>query len=179
MDRIIDYREMTLPDLHRGLLSDFLRFQETYKVWYKTDVGYSVKDDHFIDYWDEEKKGEVIEDLRRCLHNGGAVFGAWDGRNLVGFAAIEGRLFGSECQYVELSYIHVSTQQRGYGIGRELFRFCRAAAKRMGAAKIYIAAHPSIESQKFYKKMGCTYALEVNEEIYIKEPLDIQMELKL
>lgn len=29
----------------------------------------------------------------------------------------------------------------------------------MGAKKLYIAAHPSIESQFFYVSVGCTYAV--------------------
>lgn len=179
MDQTITYKELTLSDLQPEFLSDFVRFQETHKVLYKTDDGYSIKDDHFFDYWDDEKKKQVIEDLMSSLQDGGTVFGAYIGKELLGFSNIAGRLFGFESQYVELPYIHVSANHRGHGIGRTLFRLCMEAAQRKGADKLYIAAHPSIETQEFYKQMGCTYALEVNEEIFKKEPLDIQMERRL
>lgn len=175
----IDYKELSLSDLHPDLLQKFVRLQETHKVWYKTDFGYSIKDDHFIDHWDDQKKRTVIEELRRCMVNGGTVYGALLKRDIIGFANIKGQLFGSESQYVELPYIHVSANQRGCGIGRELFELCKSAAKRNGANKLYIAAHPSVETQEFYAKMGCMYALEIDKEIYKREPLDIQMELIL
>jgi len=179
MMQSITYKELSLSDLDFALLSEFVRFQETHKVLYKTDDGYSIKDDHFFDYWDDEKKKQVIEDLKSSLQAGGTIYGAYSGKELVGFTNIAGRLFGSENQYVELLYIHVSANHRGHGIGKTLFELCMEAAKRRGADKLYIAAHPSIETQEFYKRMGCTYALEVNEEILQKEPLDIQMERRL
>lgn len=65
---------------------------------------------------------------------------------------------------------------RGIGIGKKLFALCCQEAKRLGGNKLYIAAHPSIESQSFYRAVGCSPAEEVNERIFKREPLDIQLE---
>ena len=81
--------------------------------------------------------------------------------------------------YVELPYIHVSRELRGSGIGKRLFEICCKEAKLLGAKKLYIAAHPSVETQRFYKHRGCTLASEINTVIFNKEPLDLQMEYPL
>ena len=65
---------------------------------------------------------------------------------------------------------------RGRGIGKKLFEVCCEKAKLLGAEKLYIAAHPSVETQRLYKHMGCTLASEINAQILNKEPLDLQME---
>jgi len=172
----IEYKSLHISELHERLLQDFERFQITNSVWFKTDVGFSVKEDHFIDQWDHQKKKRVIEDLKTCLRNGGIVYGAFADNQLAGFANVENRRFGEHYQYVELPYIHVSKPFRGYGIGKGLFTRCCTAAKYLGAQKLYIAAHPSVESQQFYNRMGCTFAEEVNKEISDREPLDLQLE---
>jgi predicted N-acetyltransferase YhbS len=170
------YKTLTLNDLSPGLLQSFIRYQETKRVWQQDNNEFQVKDDYFIDDWSEEKKESVIEELRQCITDGGVVIGSFDNDELVGFASVESMRFGSEDEYVELSYIHVSGGQRGFGIGSNLFKRCCEVARRLGAKKLYIAAHPSIESQDFYKAVGCTPAVEINRDIWDKERLDIQLE---
>lgn len=170
------YRVLKLEDLKATLLSSFNRYQETHRVWYIEDGEWKQKDDYFVERWDEEKKQLVLGDLQRCVQNGGFVVGAFLAEKLVGFANVEGVFFGSQNEYLELPYIHVTHECRGKRIGRELFALCCEKAKEMGAQKLYIAAHPSIESQQFYRSVGCTLAKEINPAIYEKEPLDIQLE---
>ncbi|WP_108672487.1 GNAT family N-acetyltransferase [Peribacillus acanthi] len=175
----IEFRKIKIDELNNQILQKFNRFQETSQVWYKEDDEYRIKEDHFEERWDEEKKIQVIQALRECILSGGIVFGAFEDQKLVGFANVEGELFGSKKEYVELPYIHVSNELRGSGIGKKLFYLCCEGARELGAKKLYIAAHPSIETQHFYKSVGCGYAVEINEKILAKEPLDIQMELVL
>lgn len=59
--------------------------------------------------------------------------------------------------------IHVSEDFRGMGIGRKLFKIIADNAKDMGALKLYISAHSSVGSQAFYKSLGGTEALEIDE----------------
>ncbi|MCF6139059.1 GNAT family N-acetyltransferase [Pseudalkalibacillus berkeleyi] len=172
-------KEMELEHLHSDMLKGFNRTQVTTNVWYKSKEGYQIKEDYFVDQWDDAQKEKVIADLKRCLKHNGAVFCAMKGAQLVGFANIEGRRFGSRNQYIELPYIHVSDEYRGYGIGKKLFKKCTDKAKEWGAEKLYIGAHPAIETQHFYQSVGCTYAEEINPEIYEREPLDIQLEYEL
>lgn len=48
-----------------------------------------------------------------------------------------------------------------------------------GAKKLYISAYSAVESQSFYKAMGCMEAQVYNMEHVEKEPYDCQLECKL
>ncbi len=170
---------LKLSDLLNTFLTKFNRYQETKRVWFKENHQYSIKNDYFVEQWDEEKKQQVIQDLRKCIQSGGSVIGAFFLGDVVGFVNVESGLFGSKKEYVELPYIHVSNEYRHYGIGKNLFMLCCEEARKIGAKKLYIAAHPAEETQRFYKSVGCVFAVEVNEEIYRREPLDIQLECGL
>lgn len=172
----IDYKTLKMEELHSSIFKHFNRYQETKRVWFKENDQYIIKEDHFIEQWDDDKKIEVIEALKSCMISGGAVVGAFYECNLIGFANVEGEKIGGKAEYLELNYLHVSNEFRKLGIGKRLFELCCQNAKQMGVKKLYIAAHPSIETQHFYKSVGCTYAVEVIQRIYKKEPLDIQLE---
>ena len=68
---------------------------------------------------------------------------------------------------------------RGNGIGKTLFEMAAKWAKASGAKKLYISAHSSIETQAFYKSIGCIEALEYNKEHVENEPCDCQLEYNL
>ena len=86
---------------------------------------------------------------------------------------------GSRGQYLELSIIQVSEEMRGSGMGRALFSEIKAWASAQGAEKLYISAHSSVESQAFYKAMGCVEAEEYSAPHVENEPFDCQMECVL
>lgn len=75
--------------------------------------------------------------------------------------------------------MHVSNEYRHKGIGKKLFAFSVAAAKKLGAEKMYISTHSSQESQVFYRAMGCVHAEEIVPELVEAEPFDIQLEYVL
>lgn len=176
MQKTIICKVLSLNDLTDTFLSEFNRYQVTNQVLFKENHQYKMKSDHFIDDWDDNKKAQVIQDLRICIDQGGSAIGAFDEAGLAGFANIDGCFFGLKMQYLELPYIHISSERRGSGIGKILFKKCCEEAKKLGAGKLYIAAHPSVESQEFYKAMGCDEAVEINDVILSREPLDIQLE---
>ena len=68
---------------------------------------------------------------------------------------------------------------RGCGIGTRLFHLAAGWALAMGGQKLYIAANPAVESQFFYRALGCTDAMEPNEEHVKSGPADRQMEYVL
>lgn len=162
-------------DLHPDLLADFQRRQVTRRV---IRAG-AVVPDSFEDDWDIWDKKAVLAALRKSLQGGGAVIAAFHEGRVVGFASIQGNLLGSCRQYLELDYIHVSRDFRGQGIGQKLFQGICQAARMLGAQKLYIGAHPAVETQAFYGKVGCTGAQEVIQEIYQREPRDVQLEYQL
>jgi len=175
-----EIRAVSSKELEHESLKDFDRYQETRIVKRKRpDNSFIYVIDEFIDDWDSKRKNEVVDELKQCLRSGGFVAGAFLKESLVGFAGIENCFFGSDKQYLEMTFMHVSRELRGFGIGRRLFDLCCQAAKKRGARKLYISAHPSLETQTFYESMGCTPASEINEEAFAREPLDIQMEFIL
>lgn len=92
---------------------------------------------------------------------------------------MESALFGGEQKYLDLSSIHISEDMRNKGIGTTLFLAAKEWAKNNGARKLYISAHSAVESQAFYKKMGCVEAEVYNQELVEKEPYDCQLECTL
>ncbi|MGN1101417.1 MAG: GNAT family N-acetyltransferase [Huintestinicola sp.] len=175
----MDFIRLTEEMIKMGLFSDFHRHQVVTKCHRKINGEWVIIDNPFVEDWGEKE----FEDLVKCLKNtdrtGGAVIGAFDGSRLVGLASAENTFFGSRGQYLELSSIHVTEELRGSGIGKKLFRLICEWAKEKGAEKIYISAHSSVESQSFYKAMGCTEAEEYSYVHVEKEPCDCQLEYTL
>ena len=98
---------------------------------------------------------------------------------LKGFVSVEPGLFGGEHRYLDLSSLHVSEDVRHEGIGRELFLAAKEWARRQGACKLYISAHSAVETQAFYRKMGCVEAELYHQEHVEREPYDCQLECRL
>ncbi len=173
------YTELKAEIIDRGLFAGFRRRQAVSKCWRKTCGSWSINDVVFTDDWDEEEYCELIAGLKNTAAKGGAVFGAFMNGELKGFASVEPALFGENSEYLDLSNIHVSEEMRGYGIGKMLFQLSKDWAKKHGAQKLYISAHSSVESQAFYRAMGCIEAHEYNMAHVEKEPYDCQMECQL
>lgn len=175
-----EVRSVELCDLEDECLESFDRYQTTRRTKVMNPDGdFVYADNAFIDDWDLKRKCEVVAELRSCLRSGGFVAGAFLKGSLVGFASVENSFFGSDNQYLEMPLIHVTKDLRGNGIGRRLFALCCDDAAKRGAGKLYISAHPSLETQAFYDSLGCVPACEINEEIYAREPYDIQLEFNL
>lgn len=175
----ITYRSLAYSEIDTNLFSTFVRRQIVKDCWRKVDEQWTIKSDPFIDDWSANDYVFLVKCLRNTICTGGMVFGAFSGENLKGFVSVERILFGSEKQYADLSSIHVSQDMRGEGIGRKLFMEAKAYAKKCGAKKLYISAHSAVETQAFYKAMGCVEALEYNQQHVEKEPFDCQLECAL
>jgi ribosomal protein S18 acetylase RimI-like enzyme len=120
----IEIRLLDLSDLHPDALNKFNRYQITNRVRYEENGQYLYKDEHFIESWDEQKKVQVIQSLSECISMGGIAAGAYINGEFIGFANVENMFFGENKEYLELPYIHVSYEYRGYGIGKRLFELC-------------------------------------------------------
>lgn len=173
---MLEYRMIKEEELSLELFENFRRHQDVTKCWRKEEGSWRVKDIAFVDDWKREDYEELIGILKRSILGGGMVYGAFEGRDLKGFCAVSGELFGSKKQYLDLSNIYVSEELRGQGVGSVLFRKAQEWAGRHGAEKLYISAHSAVESQAFYKKMGCVEAQEYSRAHVEKEPCDCQLE---
>lgn len=92
---------------------------------------------------------------------------------------MESEWFGNEQEYLDLSSIHISEDMRKKGIGRMLFLAAKEWAKKQGAKKLYISAHSAVETQAFYRSMGCVEAKVYNQKHVEQEPYDCQLECSL
>ena len=104
------------------------------------------------------------------------MYGAFKDGELKGFSSVEAEFFGSKKEYLDLSCIHVSEELRGEGIGKKLFLAAARWAREKGAKKLYIAGHSAVETQAFYKALGCVEAKEYNKKHVDLEPYDCQLE---
>ncbi len=163
------------PERFRG----FDRTQIVRRCWRKERGEWRLKDIAFEEHWGAADFAKLAEELRRIAREGGAVYAALDASRMTGFAAVRGRRFGSQSQYVQLAELYVSAESRGQGLGRALFARACEAARALGARKLYISAHSSEETQAFYHRMGCVEAREYEPTLTALEPCDCQMEREL
>ncbi len=176
---MIQYRNICADELGRELFNKFIRHQEVTKCWRKENNEWIIKEEPFIDDWTETDYQILISCLKNTITTGGFVQGAFHNGNLKGFVSVEPGLFGGEQKYLDLSSIHVSEDMRNKGIGTSLFIAAKEWAKKKGAHKLYISAHSAVESQAFYKKMGCVEAEVYHQKHVNEEPYDCQLECKL
>lgn len=176
---MIQYRNLYIDEICRELFKDFIRHQVVTKCWRRENGEWIMKDAPFIDDWTEKDYQILISCLKNTVITDGFVYAAFYNDMLKGFVSVESALFGGEQKYLDLSSIHISEDMRGMGVGRTLFLSAKKWAKERGADKLYISAHSAIESQAFYKKMGCIEAQVYNQKHVEAEPYDCQLECKL
>lgn len=176
---MIIYRELCSYEITRELFTYFHRKQNVTKCWRKINGEWLIKDIAFVDDWTEQEYIELILNLRNTIQENGFIAGAFIDGQLKGFVSVESTLFGKDSKYIDLSNIHVSQDLRGKGIGKELFHMAKVWAQNHGAQRLYISAHSAVESQAFYRAMGCVEAEEYNKVLADKEPCDCQLECRL
>lgn len=176
---MIIYRELQQDEIDRDLFRNFQRRQVVGECLRRVEGKWVVKDDPFVDDWTEAEYAMLVDCLRNTLKEGGMVAAAFLDGQLKGFVSVEAEPLGSHGQYMDLSSIHVSTDMRGKGIGRVLFRTAKEYAAAHGAQKLYISAHSAVETQAFYRAMGCREAEEYNQAHVEREPYDCQLECVL
>lgn len=176
----IEYRPIIKEDLTSNLLAHFNRYQELRRYYAKENGGLALMDCDFTEQWDESKKQDIInKDFAELLLHGGTISGAFHKGKLIGFGCVDGSAIGSEGQYLQLIYLHVSWGYRNMGIGGRLFHLCAKAAKEAGAKKLFISAASYYETQCFYRKIGCVMAREQVKHLCDIDPYDIEMEYAL
>lgn len=175
----IVYRDINKQELCVELFSHFERRQQVKSCWRKEDGQWVIREIPFVDDWGPEEYRILVRCLRHTLENSGAVFGAFQAGQLKGFVSVEGKPFGSKGQYRDLTSLHVSRDKRGHGIGRTLFQKAADWARSRGAEKLYISSHSAVETQAFYRAMGCVEAQEYQYAHVEKEPYDCQLECRL
>lgn len=179
LKNMVLYRELNVNEIHINLFKAFQRKQIVKQCWRKEGDQWMIQEHPFVDDWGSEEYKELVRCLRNTVSTGGLVYGAFIHNQLKGFVSVEGSPIGSSSQYLDLTSIHVSQDMRRQGIGKELFSIAKRFARERKAKKLYISAHSAVESQAFYRAMGCTEAKEYQREHVEKEPYDCQLECEV
>lgn len=171
-------RELLPADIVPGLLTPFVRTQHITKILALRGGQWVEEDDPFLDEWSPEEKRQRERNFLHYLSEGGSIFGAFDeAGHLAGFSVLLGPLIGQSPRYAELKQMHVSAPHRGRGLGKVLFALARDRARERGADRLYISAQSSVETQAFYRGLGCTPLPQAP--VADADPIDIPMELAL
>lgn len=178
-DCVIVYRDLKDTELSMELFDSFERRQVVSDCWRRENGQWVIRHAPFIDDWSTEDYGVLIRCLRDTIRSGGFVCGAFAEGRLKGFAAVLPEIFGGENRYMDLASLHVSQDMRRKGIGRALILKAKEWARQRGAGKLYISAHSAVESQAFYRRMGCVEAKLYHQKHVEEEPFDCQLELEL
>ena len=169
----------SLSSVDARLFQGFSRHQAVTRCWRKENGAWVIRDIAFTEEWNDADYARLSGELTDTAQKGGRVIAAMEDRRVVGFIAVENAPLGSRGQYRQLSCMQVSAPYRGKGLGRKLFTLAADAARALGGEKLYISAHSSVESQAFYRAMGCTEAEEYDPALTAAEPCDCQMEYAL
>lgn len=175
----MEYRILQPHEISRSLFKGFKRTQKVTHCWRKIDGQWQIQETPFVDDWTEEEYCALTVELKALAQGGGAVFGALEGDRLAGFASVAGEPVGTHGQYLDLTNLHVSQESRRKGVGRTLFQMATAYARERGIPRLYISAHSAVESQAFYRSMGCEEASEYQRSHVEREPFDCQLEYRV
>ena len=175
----IEYRMLRMDEIEPALFNAFERHQSVTRCWRKENGAWHIRDIAFEERWGSAEYEVLCLDLRRTIQNGGAVFCALIDGRLKGFSAVNAGLFGKKNEYIDMPALHVSEESRDAGIGEALFLLAADWARKQGAKKLYISGHSAVETQAFYRAMGCREAIEYSAEHVAAEPCDCQLEYVL
>jgi len=173
---MLQYKRLYTDDITRNLFDGFIRRQIVTKCWRRENGVWVIRHDPFVDDWSESDYQLLISHLRCLILSGGFVFASFYRGKLKGFVSVDLKWFGGWREYLDLTNLHVSEDMRRKGIGRKLFLTAAAWAGEKGAEKLYISAHSAVESQAFYRSMGCVEARVYNPKHVGEEPYDCQLE---
>ena len=156
-------RAMQVEDLHIHMMDNFDRRQEITRVVRKNGRVKKLRKPRVEDWTAEDKKrfiqGFFIQKvyLRQYYSGEPLVFAAFRGGQVAAFAVWD-HYWGDEKDYAVLLRLFVSRECRRMGLGRQLFTLCAEAARAEGAQKLFISTENSVETQEFYRSMGCAAA---------------------
>ncbi len=177
---MMEYRKLSREEIQPDLLMHLRRYQEITDCWCKEAGVWCVRPmPRVIGDWNQEQREFICFCLGNILSEGGMVAGAFLDGALKGIVAVEGASIGSRNQYLPVAFLHVSQELRGHGIGQSLFSMAKAFAGEKGAEKLYISSQPSVQTQAFYKAMGCVEAEEYHAAYVEHNPHECQIECKL
>jgi predicted N-acetyltransferase YhbS len=127
--------------------------------------------------WSDEECSRRVSSIRDDMTAEGLVMlGAFDGDLLVGVATFRAYLSPGVS---ELAGLWVSCTHRRQGVATRLVAEVERLAREAGSTNLYVSGTPSRSAVGFYRSRGFRPALDVNKELYERQPEDIHMVLDL
>jgi len=140
------------------LLGTLDRSEKVRAAWMKTESGIRFLDFIYLDIDGYGPKlAECINTLKFVATNGGCVFGAFEGDQIVGMAAIltkQEQVDGTS----QLISLDVSRAFRRQGIGRELLKNCLAESTERRCHRVLVQSNPHENTLRFFKSMGFVHS---------------------
>ena len=131
--------------------------------------------DHECPNWDEDLSEEIKARYLLELQQGGFAVGAFSGGKLVGFGVLAHKFRGVNHNQLQVDLMYVSREYRRQGIGRRIMTELSEEARRRGAKYLYISSTETRSAVSFYKSQGSQVTMEIDQELFDKEPKDIHM----
>ncbi len=171
---MIEYRQLRREEIPAIWTID--RRERIERVFRAGPNGLELVDAPFdVPGW-EPGKAEAMTPVFEASFDAGRWFGgAFDGGRLVGIAVLESEFFGADGRTLQLSFLHVSDETRGTGVGKALFERARSEAGRRGAARMYVSASQTERTVRFYLARGCQVLSEPDARLFALEPEDIHL----
>ena len=166
---MIIIERLSEENFSENALDSYIRTHEVKKVYRKQGEEYVLVEYPYTEDWNLEKKREVARDISSEDY---ITYLALDENRVVGFIGLKKKLVDN---YMILDMMHVSSQCRGKGIGRQLFDLGKEEAKKAGAKELYISACSSEETIAFYRATGSELTKNPIKEMAEEEPYDLQM----
>jgi ribosomal protein S18 acetylase RimI-like enzyme len=166
-EKMIAIRRMQIAELES--IAEIDRTERVKEIYVNRDGTLIRKDvDWHISRWPPPEMAL----WRTMLAAGGTLFGAFDGRALVGFSIYRPDLSQDTAQ---LAALYVSKDYRGRRIGASLMDQVAEMARADGAKKLYVSSTQTTATVDFYMSKGFALTKEINEHLYELEPEDIHM----
>jgi GNAT superfamily N-acetyltransferase len=130
-----------------------------------------------IPSWPEEGERDFniahhVRTLTQHIADGCSVFGAFEGDEVLGMAAVDPSF---EPPMAWLAWLHVGRPHRRRGVAAALWAESAAVATAAGATSMYVSATPTGSAVGFYRSRGAELARPLHPKLFALEPEDIHL----
>jgi GNAT superfamily N-acetyltransferase len=173
-------RKLPLDEL--GLIRDLDRTEQIDALYVQCGTRLELREgDWSAPPWDTTGEGEHSvagqqATLEQFVRDGAIVLGAFDDGQLVGVGVVVVHIRPETAQ---LAYLYVTRRERARGVGRRLSDALENIAREAGDTSVVVSATPSLNTVRFYQRLGYEAMAEPLPELLELEPQDVHMQKRL
>lgn len=174
---MIHFKVLSLNECN--LISNINRRESIFNIWEIKNQKWIFKYSHFEIFDWEGSEQRQINTLKAIIKDGGKIFSAFDDDKLIGYAALERRLFGPQKEYLKMESIFISSDYRKNLIASTLLSFCEIQARCWKAKKLYIVSDNSENCVKFFMANNSCLVKHPKYELSTTDHTNIHLEIDL